>query len=430
MKRIALLFLLFPFLLPGQRMAIELMTYNLMYYKAPSTPCSHSRSGAQRDTDLKTVVQYVKPDILCVTEMGATPLNPPVIASSILNVDGTSHYQYANFSSSSFSSIANGFFYNANKLALLSQSSVKRDLNNVPLVREVNFYRLYVKDQALSQANADTTFFSVGVVHFKAGSDPSDQTARQEAAAAIMDHIDQNISDENVILTGDFNMRGPGETAFQTLTQYTASPDESLQDPLSLGGRWHNRSNMASHHTQSTHRSSQGCFVGGGMDDRFDLFLVSDEIRNGSNKLHYLQYDALGQDGSSFNGSLNRSSNFEVNTAVANALYNFSDHLPVLMEIEAEVSGIGLDERAYLQEHLQVRNPFVHRLKLEHSGLKKQSHRVQISDLTGRTMASEVWPGGPNVSPLHFDTSNWPAGIYLLTLQSENASYTRKLIKR
>lgn len=430
MKRIALLLLLLPILLPGQRMSIEVMTYNLMYYKAPSAPCNHSRSGAQRDADLRTIVQYVQPDILCVNEMGSTPLNPPVIASSILNVNGINHYQYANFSSSAFSSIANGFFYNATKVALASQTSLKRDLNNVPLVREVNFYRLYVKDQALSQANADTTFFTIGVVHFKAGSDPSDQAARQEAAAAIMDFIDQNITDQNVILTGDFNMQGAGENAFQTLTQYTTNPSEALQDPLSLNGRWNNQSSLANHHTQSTHYSSQGCFVGGGMDDRFDIFLLSDEILSGSDKLHYVTYDALGQDGSSFNSSLNRSTNFEVNASVANALYNFSDHLPIIMQLDADVSGIGLRENAYLEEHLRVRNPFEHQLEISHLGSQKVRHQVRITDLIGRTMARAVWPGGPNVSPLQFDTDTWPAGIYLLTLQSETGTYTRKLIKR
>lgn len=426
-------FLILAFLSLGlwaQSVPIKLMNYNLMYYKAPSTPCNHSRSGAQRDSDLKTIVQYVQPDILSVVEMGSNPINPPVITSSILNTDGVNHYQSANFTSSPFSSLANMLFYNDEKLALHSQSTVDMDPSNVPLIRLVDFYRLYVKDGGHGQAGVDTTWLTVGLVHFKAGSSSSDRTEREKAARAIMRHIENQVGDANVVLTGDFNMRSSSESAYQTMVNYS-NATARLEDPIQRSGNWNNNSNFATEHTQSTHSSSRGCFAGGGMDDRFDQFLVSSPIMSGNADLPYQRYNALGQDGGSFNGPLNRSTNFEVNSTIANALYNFSDHLPVIMEVNAQVSGIGLRDYQYLEQNLEVVNPFSERLKLRLPEGPRRPLQVRVHNLAGQKILQAPWSAGPYQQNWSIDTQGLAEGIYLLRLEQANgAIITRKIIKR
>lgn len=415
----------------AQSVPIKLMTYNLMFYKAPSTPCNHSRSGAQRDSDLKTIVQYAQPDILSVVEMGSNPINPPVITSNILNTDGVSHYQSANYTSSPFSSLANMLFYNEDKLVLHSQSTVEMDPSNVPLIRLVDFYRLYVKDAGHGEPGVDTTWLSVGVVHFKAGSSSSDRTEREKAAQAIMNHIDNQIGDANVVLTGDLNMRSSSEAAYQTMVNYS-DPTARLEDPIQRSGNWNNNSNFATEHTQSTHSSSQGCFAGGGMDDRFDQILVSSSLMSGNADLLYQRYNALGQDGGSFNGPLNRNTNFEVNATVANALYNFSDHLPVIMEMNAQVSGIGLEEYHYWEQNLEVVNPFSEQLELQLPEGPRRPMQVRLYNLAGQTILEGTWPAGPRRQNWSMDTQGLAEGIYLLRMQQANggASITRKIIKK
>ena len=109
-------------------------------------------------------------------------------------------------------------------------------------------------------------------------------------------------------------------------------------DPLSrVGGvgEWNNNSQYAPFHTQSTRSYSDECFSSGGLDDRFDFILMSDEIYMGFNKIKYVDnsYYALGNDGQHFNQSIDQNGNSAVPASVASALYDISDHLPVTMKL-------------------------------------------------------------------------------------------------
>jgi hypothetical protein len=109
-------------------------------------------------------------------------------------------------------------------------------------------------------------------------------------------------------------------------------------DPVNQIGSWHVNSTYKDYHTQSTRSSYNGCAASGGMDDRFDFIMASGNIMNGTDKIQYINdsYTTLGQDGSSYNSSLNTSDNSSVPTAVAHALYENSDHLPVLLDIKID----------------------------------------------------------------------------------------------
>jgi hypothetical protein len=92
-------------------------------------------------------------------------------------------------------------------------------------------------------------------------------------------------------------------------------------------------------HTQSTNTSSGNCKSAGGLDDRFDFILISDEVRFGTQNMRYIQesYRAVGQDGQRFNGTINGApQNLNVSPEVADALFNMSDHLPVNLQIRVD----------------------------------------------------------------------------------------------
>ncbi len=401
-----------------------------MFYKASNAPCTHSRTPAQRDQDLTTIVSSVNPDIICVNELGEGVVNPLLVNSNVLNVNGVNHFKSANSTNNSSSSLVNMLFYNENKFTLESQSTLQRDLNNFPIIRVIDFYRLYVNDAGLGSPGVDTVFFTIAVAHLKAGSSSGDQNQRENAAEAIMDYIENNVSDQNVILTGDFNIRSSSENSYQEFINYS-NASVALNDPISTPGSWNNNSNFASIHTQSTHSSGTGCFSGGGMDDRFDFSLISNSISNGADKLRYQNYYAYGQDGSSFNGSLNTSNNFSVNSVVASALYNFSDHLPVILELEASVSGIGISEEDYWQRVLQVPNPFKNQLNVHFKGQQAfEDVEIRVIDLTGCTVAHKSTSNLAANAQVSFNTEKWRPGIYLLTVSKANGStVTRKLVK-
>lgn len=408
---------------------IKIVTYNLMYYKTGSAPCNHNRTSAERDADLQTIVSHLAPDVMVVQELGDNPVNPLVMLQDIYNTNGISHYDRAGSSNNSSSGLVNMLFYNSDKLVLHSQDFIQLDINNAPLIRVIDFYRLYVKDQGLGTPGVDTVFFTIGVAHLKAGNSSGDAAERARATAAVMDYIDQNVSDENVLFAGDFNIYSANQTAFQNLVNNNANPAISFEDPINQMGSWNNNSAFTNYHTQSTHASSSGCFSGGGMDDRFDIILASPSIMDNSDGLEYIDYRAVGQDGSSYDSNLNTNSNFSVNSTVATALYNFSDHLPVEIELEASVSGIGLEDRQGFEADWSFSNPVKFELSLRfESELAKHPLKVQVMNLSGQLIGFWNHSGG---SELNIDCQNWPAGVYLVQVSDgDEFVETRKVIKR
>lgn len=414
----------------AQTETIKVVSYNLMYYKTGSAPCNHSRTAAQRDADLQTIVSYLAPDVMVVNELGNNPVNPLVMLSDIYNVNGVSHYDRAGSSNNSSSGLVNMLFYNKEKLVLASQSSINLDINQSPLVRVIDFYRLYVKDAGLGSAGVDTVFFTIGVAHLKAGNSSADAAERARATAAVMDYIDQNVPDDNVLFAGDLNVYSANQAAFQNLINYSGNPAISFNDPENQLGSWNNNSNFAAYHTQSTHASSSGCFSGGGMDDRFDFILISDAIENNSDGLDFIDYRAVGQDGSSCcGGSLSTTNNVSVNSSVASALYNFSDHLPVELELEATVSGIGLSPIEKARKAWTFSNPIENQLLVNFSGLMaKKPVQVKVLSINGQMIGN--WNSEAQ-DRLSIDCSAWQNGIYLIQV-SDGAEIleTRKVIKR
>jgi hypothetical protein len=428
MRKSVLSFLFVAFSLPGfsQIENIKVMAYNLMWYKTTSAPCSHTVGSVQRDNDLKNIVAYVAPDILVVNEFGTSPVNALVVMSDILNVDGITHFNRAvnNFGGSS---IANMLFYNQDKLSLDFQDEVNLDLNNFPLVRTIDYYRLYVNDAALGQPGIDTAFIGIFLAHLKAGNGTANSDARAKATAAVMDYIDNNVQIDNILFAGDLNVYTSSESGFQNLVNYSPKPNISFNDPLNQLGSWNNNSNFSSVHTQSTHSSSSGCFSGGGMDDRFDFILSSDGIINNTSKINFKSYQAIGQDASFFNSSLNTNNNFVVPSYIASALYNFSDHLPVVMELEASVSGLGQNSFRSLQNSWSIVNPASYSIELNFQGLlSEEALEITVLNLSGKIIRQEK----TNASgKLNIDCSGWPKGIYIISLNNgQGFQDSRKVI--
>ena len=422
-KIVALFFISFG--LFGQTENIELVSYNLMYYKTSSAPCTHSRTSTQRDNDLKNIISYLAPDIFVAQELGTAAVNPLVMMADILNVNGVTHFQRAASSNNSSSSLVNMLFYNKDKLVLMGQDKIEFDLNNVPLIRVIDFYHLYVKDQGLGTPGVDTVFLSIGVAHLKAGNSSSDATQRGRATAAVMDYI-EDLNHDNVLFAGDFNVYNSNESAFQNLVNYSPNPSISLNDPINQLGSWNNNSNFSTVHTQSTHSSSNGCFSGGGMDDRFDFILCSDAIINNSAHLNYVSYRTVGQDGGSYNNSLSTNNNTDVPSSIASALYNFSDHLPVSMELEAKVSGIGISENEIKRGAWSFSNPSMNELNIYFKDiLRKDKSAIEIMDLQGRTVYRQNLNGE---TELHVSCNEWTKGLYLIRLSQAQWSETRKVV--
>src|SRR5690554_7549981 len=156
-------------------------------------------------------------------------------------------------------------FYNSDKLVLKSQHVVE----SVP--RPIDHYILYLKDPNLD-VYYDTTFIEVYMTHLKAGDNNSSDLQRETQTQVLMNYIAGRPSDRNIFVCGDFNVYSANDDGYQNMTTGTFA----LKDPINQPGNWNNSSFYAALHTQST-RSGQSidCGSQGGMDDRFDQILVS-----------------------------------------------------------------------------------------------------------------------------------------------------------
>jgi len=321
------------------RDTLRVMAYNLLNYGEVTSYCTTTNNPiASKDEYFKTIAKHVDPDILVVNEMGASAVYSERILAKVLNTDGVSKYQKTGLQSNGFSNIVNAVFFNKNKFKLVEQQKVTKNLNNTDIVRAIDICTFYYKDPLLDDVK-DTTYIHVVAAHLKAGNSSSDQTDRALASEAVMAYLEANYETGNFILAGDLNLKGSSENGYKNLTSQAPS-DYRFYDPIDSEGNWNNSSAYKNIHTQSTRSSSTngGCFSGGGMDDRFDVILMSESMLADTGQAIYVDgsYDAVGQDGNHFNQAINSGSNSSVPSSVLSALYEMSDHLPVIADIAIE----------------------------------------------------------------------------------------------
>lgn len=142
----------------------------------------------------------------------------------------------------------------------------------------------------------------------------------------------------HAILLGDFNIYTTTEAAFQKFLESQTNNVGRLYDPYNLSGTF-NQAAFAPYHTQCpclTCPAGSG-FSGGGLDDRFDMFLPTYNMNDGAG-LDFLTstYIPVGNGGLHYNVNINDPPTIPQGAAYANALWNASDHLPIRVDPRPE----------------------------------------------------------------------------------------------
>lgn len=394
---------------------LTVMQYNLMYYGKYTDFCTSSNNNLTSKTNyLKTIISHVQPDIFTVNELDAQSYDADEILNKALNVDGIEKYSRALLKGDY---LVNMLFYNHDKLTFVWQ----KEISTSP--RITNVYKLYYSDTEIV-TKSDTSFLYCFVMHLKAGSGSDDANARAVAAQKIMDYINESNIRENYIIMGDMNIYRDDETAFQTFMNYSTT-EIQLKDPIDEIGAWNNNYNYRSVHTQSTHSSNTGCFSYGGMDDRFDFILSSENLLNPTNIMHYIpdSYMALGQDGNRFNESLISPSNTSIPGDLVDALYNMSDHLPVILKFEVDNALSSVPENDFY-EHFEYNNPVNDLLQINLE--TKSDYKIEIYSISGSLVYSNLYT--MENKQIQLNLNHIPSGLYILKYQSKNKQLTKKLI--
>lgn len=288
---------------------------------------------ATRQAHFRTVIAAINADLIIAQELNSAAGRDSFL-TNVLNVAQPGEWAATSWISLSFDE-GGAVFYKPAKLTVtgLSQlaTSGPRDV-----------LQCLVKPVGYTATAAGTRVYSV---HFKAGGPATADSAERRLECTDLRNLTNLVpAGTNLMMGGDTNFYSALEGGYIRLTESQLDNDGRLKDPLSMPGIWNNNSGYALYHTQCPCNTGCGSFSGGGMDDRFDLWLTSYGMQDGEG-LDYLPVGAVfgayaypfqyGNDGQHFNTDLDGSGfNNSVPLAVATALKTASDHLPVVITVQ------------------------------------------------------------------------------------------------
>ena len=306
---------------------LRIVTYNTANSGDGSSPTT-PRSGM--DIVLQAIgnesrLGIARPiDILALQEQASSATTTASIVSLLNNIYGAGTYARSNFEANTFGAGRPGLIYNTQTVQLISAIGVG-NISGSGASRQPVRYQLRPVGY---QSNADFFLYNS---HYNSSSEPR-RNVEAQMIRANADGLGQGAS---AILAGDFNIDSSSESMYQTLL---ASGNAQSFDPLNLPGTWNNNSSLRITHTQSPYNPAfnDPSLVAGGMDDRFDFQLVTDELRD-MEGLSFIPgtYRAFGNNGShSLNDYINDPSNTAQPVNVLNALARVTDHLPVVVDYQ------------------------------------------------------------------------------------------------
>lgn len=423
MRSVFVIFFLIHIFFAKSQDTLTVVHYNLLNYGNTTSYCTSANNNInEKDGYLKTIINYLKPDIFTVNEIGKSQSVHLHLLDQVLNKSGVNYYEKADFLKIADSYLVNMLYYNSEKLQLHSHVIAQS------FIRDVDVYKLYYKSDDL--LSGDTAFIICVVSHLKAGSDDAD--LRTSMAQNTMEFLDSYDDNNNYLMMGDFNLYSHLEGAYQNYLNYE-NASLRFNDPVDQYGNWHNNGGYSDYHTQSTHNTSNGCASTGGMDDRFDFILISNNIHDGSESVHYIEnsYLAVGQDGQHFNKALNSlPSNTSAPPDVLDALYNNSDHLPVMLKLFVDKT-LGVDEfNSDLFDHISFTNPAQNQLNINVQIKTPCKAQLHIYNVYGHLLMQDefhLYSGDNKIS----ESVQWfKPGLYIIRLTDEHSNaVVLKLIK-
>lgn len=351
---------------------VRVCTYNLLKFSQAN------EDG--RIPQFRQILETIRPDVLICQEVidGSTV---PLFISDV--------FKWGSYGSTPFIDGPDSdhlVFYDQSKFDLVGTRVIPTELRNI---LEVTL-ALRPHDNTI----ADTVV--VYSVHLKASDNSSDAAQRGRELNALISRMS---SRRNVIVAGDFNIYGTGETAYTALTGPTAA--RTFIDPM--GSNWRrNTAEYAYLYTQATRLTNiSGCGGGvdGGIDDRFDYIFLSTEL---SPRLVSNSYTVFGNDGQQrFNKAIDNPVNTAVSTEVAQALKCASDHLPVYADIvlgDQEASIVtGAEERpltaSWQAPYLTLRGVQQDTIYSIYAVSGKHIANVRARNATSRVMLGELSSG-------------------------------------
>lgn len=348
LKRHLIVFLVLFVFCSFSQTRIKALFYNTLNYNSDVV-------SQEKTPYLKTILETVQPDLFMICELKNETASNYLFDNAIFPVN--EKFKKATFRNvvSPAKDLMQMVYYNAEKLFLEAEEVIPTG------VRDINHYTFKINTESIE---TNPIRIEVFVTHLKASTGAENRQQRLESVENFVRELDRLPSDSAVLFAGDFNFYTSNEEGFLKIID--ATNPIKLIDPINRlcptfpenGIDYFNENNFnntyfwnnasfADVHSQST-RTSQlnGDGAGGGMDDRFDFIMISENLTTNPN-LYYINnsYKTIGNNGNCYNSYVsNTDCTGEFSQDLRNALYFFSDHLPIALEIETPQNTLSISK--------------------------------------------------------------------------------------
>ncbi len=394
----------------AQVSSIRVMSWNLLNWPITSNAVSDSTS---RCPAYRTVLNAVRPDIL-VTQENAATYSTTWFLNCALNANGN---EYSQGSYIHGYDTNNGIFFKDSLFEFVSNTRIPTEL------RDISEFKLVFKE------TGDT--LRIYSVHLKASSGSINEASRAAEVDSLRKRTNQLPFGTDFMVCGDFNIYETFEDAFLKLLYVNAFDEGHFIDPINLQDTSWNKYSYRQYHTQSTHDQQAGGFVGGGLDDRFDMILFSEAVAAPTG-VYYVSGSTTpyGNDGNHYNKAINDGFNSAVSATIANALFNASDHLPVYAQFDiGPTSGVDNPEQD-LSDLILFPNPVTGSAFVEFTSAGKSDIEISITDMSGKIVyqsKSESHSRG-RIRKEITEIRSFATGIYFLAVKTNKTLINSKLI--
>jgi len=382
---------------------IKIMSYNVLNYPQGEM--------LNRIDTLSKILDFYEPDLLLLQELKSEQ-GLQDIAEELNTLFGAYRagiYVPQISNPSNTWRLQQNLIYNEAVFELVSEQAIET------LYRDINYFQLRILKEDGTQS---TEILHTYVTHLKSSQGSANEQLRLSMVEVLNNHISLLPPESNVVVAGDFNVYYGGEPAYQLLLN--ANGTNTLYDPINMPGWAGSNFPNQDIYTQSTRLSSLDDGSGGGMDDRFDFVLLSEQLMNSDAKIFYKadSYKALGNNGTCYNQDLIDCSTIDnVPYDLLRSLYHMSDHLPVVLSLEINAA-VSAKELLLSSENRLIDitpNPANNQLEIIRNGIHPVD--IYIFSLQGKMMlAQNIFDQKTKI-----DLSHLPKGLYIIKMEDKDA---------
>lgn len=328
---------------------IKTMFYNLQNFGASST----------KTPNIIPIINDYKPDLIMAAELTQNSAADNLLNNGLnKNTAGLTYTRPITYTenTSPQGTFEQFVFYNASKLELVNQYFYPTN------VRDINRFTFKILgDEFIS----NPIYLEVFVNHLQPSDGATERQIRLDMATIFTNLLPTLAANSYILYAGDLNLYSSNEPAYIELldptnaivlkdpinrpcitmpndgTNYWGAffPGHQLFEPKGdIKYFWQDNPDFKDIHTQNPKTN---------LDDRFDFILTSENILNSTSSITYVadSYKAYGNNGNCFDIAINHtncSGTYSQN--LREALFAFSDHLPVVMELEAKAITLSVSD--------------------------------------------------------------------------------------